>query len=322
MNARHQCTLRAIVISLALATMIAILFMLSACAGIPVEKRPQIREEIDRGAQETIEKVVTEKPEVRELINTSAGYFAGRLSGSTVGVVGVSKGLGVLVDEENQTRTYMDIDRFDLGVGVGVRGYSVLTVIQDRETLEGVATGINNAGLSTEKSVGEKGVVARTTTVKDVTTYFVPETGASTSTTAQWMAISINDDLTDSGVSGFSVPNVGFDRPGEQRKAMPRKWARGLPFLAQKVIDLGYDLPLPYGIGLTFSRVKSFNALTDIKVGLNGNPKEPFPFVTFKDSPSDTDTWQGKLDAWLFPFLNVFGVYGDDEAATLGALPR
>ena len=287
------------------------LILLSGCATIPVEKRSQIREEIDRGAQETIEKVAAEKPEVKELIDTSAGYFAGHFSGATVGVVGAFKGLGVLVDEENQTRTYMDIDRFDLGVGVGGRGYSVLTVIQDRETLDGVAAGINSAGLSTETSVGEKGVVARTTAVEGVTTYFVPETGASTSTTAQWVTISINEDLTDTGVSGISVPNVGFDRPGKQPTATPRKWARGLPFLAQKVIDEGYDLPLPLGIGLTFSRVKSSNALTDINVGLNGNPKESFPFVAFKDSPSDTDTWQGKLDVWLFPFMNVFGLYGE-----------
>ena len=172
---------------------IAILFILSACAGIPVEKRPQVREEIDRGALETIEKVVAEKPEVRELIDSSPGYFAGRISGATVGVVGVSKGLGVLVDKEKQTRTYMDIDRFDLGVGVGARGYSVLSVIKDREMLEGVSGGVDSAGLGTEKVVGEEGVVARTKTVGGVTTYFVPETGASTSTTVQWVSVAINN---------------------------------------------------------------------------------------------------------------------------------
>ena len=129
---------------------------------------------LEQGVWEIIEKVVAEKPEVREQIDSSAGYFAGRLSGATVAVVGVSRGLGVLVDKENQTRTYMDIDRFDLGVGVGVRGYSVLSLIEDGEMLEGVASGINSAGLSTETSVGEGSVVARTTTVPGVTTSSTP----------------------------------------------------------------------------------------------------------------------------------------------------
>ena len=291
-------------------TLLIGLFLLAGCASIPVEERDKVREEVDRGAREIIEKVISKKPEVRELIDSSAGYFAGRPSGATAAVFGFSSGLGVLVDKENQTRTYMDIERFDLGVGVGMRSYSVLSVIEDAEILESIAGGINSAGISAETSVGEGGVTMMTTTVGGVTTYIVPDTGASASTSVHWASLSINDDLTDSAVSEISIPNKGFDQPGKQRKAAPRKWARFLPFLAQKVIDEGYDLPLPLGIGLTFSRVESFNALRDIEVGLNGNPKEPFEFVVFEDSPSSVDTWQVKADVWLFPFLNVFGLIG------------
>jgi hypothetical protein len=45
-------------------------------------------------------------------------------------------------------------------------------------------------------------------------------------------------------------------------------------------------------------------------VGFNGGDLEGFDFVSFENSNSDTRSFQLKVDAWLFPFLNVFGMYG------------
>ena len=42
----------------------------------------------------------------------------------------------------------------------------------------------------------------------------------------------------------------------------------------------------------------------------DGGDLEGFDFVSFENSHSDTRSFQLKVDAWLFPFLNVFGLYG------------
>ena len=73
---------------------------------------------------------------------------------------------------------------------------------------------------------------------------------------------------------------------------------------------------MPYGIGLTYAHVDQEQVLDNLLVGINGADKEPFPFVSFDNANSVSDSFSLKADAWLFPFLNVFGMLGkvDGEA--------
>jgi len=50
--------------------------------------------------------------------------------------------------------------------------------------------------------------------------------------------------------------------------------------------------------------------ITGLNVGINGSKKYPIDFVSFHNSSNDTQSPQLKLDAWLFPFMNVFGSVG------------
>ena len=84
-----------------------------------------------------------------------------------------------------------------------------------------------------------------------------------------------------------------------------------LPFMAQKVIDLGYDLPLPYGITVLHTDIDQAQNLDGLKVGFSGSEKEPFDWVAFENARSQTKTWQLMGDMWVLPFLNVFGFVGD-----------
>jgi hypothetical protein len=127
---------------------------------------------------------------------------------------------------------------------------------------------------------------------------------------ARLVSLSVNEDLTDTGVSSIGLPNTGFTVVDRQGDDAPRTWEHKLPFLAQKVIDLGYDLPLPYGIGLTYVKVDQDMLLDNLEVGINGAEKEPFEFVAFENASAENDSVQLKLDAWLFPFMNVFALLG------------
>jgi hypothetical protein len=95
-----------------------------------------------------------------------------------------------------------------------------------------------------------------------------------------------------------------------QVEAAPRKWDRTLPFLAQKVIDKGFDLPLPWGVGLTAADVDQQMDLSNLSAGFNGGPLRQFPSVSLNNSQTHTQSFQLKLDAWLFPFVSVFGMVG------------
>lgn len=90
----------------------------------------------------------------------------------------------------------------------------------------------------------------------------------------------------------------------------PRVWDRALPFFAQRVIDKGYDLPNPYDVGVSLYVGAQDLVLGDLAVGLNGKQAKDASFVTFPHSRIDTTTEQIQLGAWVFPFMNVYGIVG------------
>jgi len=89
-----------------------------------------------------------------------------------------------------------------------------------------------------------------------------------------------------------------------------RKWDRPLPFLAQKVIDLGFDLPKPFGISVMPVIMRQDMNLDNLAFSLTGGPLREIDIVDFDRTSIDSNTLQVKFDAWLFPFMNVFASVG------------
>jgi len=284
--------------------------LLGACATIPVEERAGLREEINQSTDKVIETFIVRNPVLKESLDTSVGYFVGQVSSAKVPVVGGGTGFGLLYDSETKTRTYMNIRRFDIGVGIGAGKFRVLVVFQEREMFEQFRTGTWKSGIGVETAAGEKGTTTVSEVGKGTAFYLLPENGAVVTAAARLVRLSVNEDLTDTGVSEVSIPNKGLTMVDRQGEDAPRTWEHKLPFLAQKVIDKGYDLPLPYGIGLTYAKVDQDQLIDNLRVGINGRAQEPFEFVTFTNISSKNDTLQLKLDAWLFPFMNVFALFG------------
>ena len=301
--------------------LIWVAIVLSACATIPVEERAPLRQEINEQTDNTIATLIEKQPEIEGQLDASVGYFVGRVSAVKVPVVGAGIGMGILFDNLHSTRTYMDINRIDLGLGLGSGAYRMLILFNDYEVLEDFRSGKWKPGLSTESGLGEKQTTKVSAIDESISVHVIAETGVALTASARLVRLSVNGDLTDTGVSEVSIPNTGFDTYEEQGEYAPRKWEHRLPFLAQNVIDEGYDLPLPYGIGVTYANISQDMLLSGLQVGINGRDKEPFEFVAFEDANAVNDALQLKIDDWLFPFMNVFGLLGKiDGVATLDVL--
>ena len=89
-----------------------------------------------------------------------------------------------------------------------------------------------------------------------------------------------------------------------------RMWGRALPFFAQNVIDLGFDLPNPYGFAVIPGWVRQDLVLENLSVSINSGPQQNIDFVDFGTPFVENKTVQFKVDAWLFPFMNVFATVG------------
>ena len=82
-----------------------------------------------------------------------------------------------------------------------------------------------------------------------------------------------------------------------------------LPFLAQDAIDQGFERPLPVGIGLSHRYAKRVINVTGVRAGIN-NPGNDVSSQLDVDVNTEVNTTVLRLDAWIFPFMNVYGFTG------------
>lgn len=91
------------------------------------------------------------------------------------------------------------------------------------------------------------------------------------------------------------------------------KWNHKLPFMAQKVVDMGFKLPNPYGFTGVYVVTKQEVTLSNLEISFGTDPnapKTPVPFVTFNQPKTDSRAWEANADAWILPFLDVYVIGG------------
>lgn len=116
------------------------------------------------------------------------------------------------------------------------------------------------------------------------------------------------------GVSATSGPYRGLVGPPAQPEdttpPTPQQWDRALPFFAQRVVDKGYTLPNPYDIGYSYFDGNQRYQLSSLQVSSGSNPLRSADFVRFDQSKIHNTSHQLQVGAWLFPFMNVYGMVG------------
>jgi hypothetical protein len=87
-----------------------------------------------------------------------------------------------------------------------------------------------------------------------------------------------------------------------------------LPIWGKGAKEKGFDLPLPFGAALTYSYIHQNMVVSDLKV--EGRPLN----INIHDAPTTTHTGVCRLDAWVFPFLNVYALVGETAGSTKPAV--
>lgn len=117
---------------------------------------------------------------------------------------------------------------------------------------------------------------------------------------------------TQSGPYRGIVGPVGTPDPAT---AEPAQWDRALPFFAQRVIDKGYSLPNPYDIGYSYFNGNQRYQLDHLQISAGANPLRAADFVQFQQSRIHNVSNQVQVGAWLFPFMNVYGIFGNVQGS-------
>ncbi|MCJ7758149.1 MAG: hypothetical protein MUP24_08365 [Gillisia sp.] len=98
------------------------------------------------------------------------------------------------------------------------------------------------------------------------------------------------------------------------------KYDNVFPIWGQKAYQKGFDIPYPTGLMVNYFYVKQGLIIDNLRLGLlteNRNiPLTGVDFVEFGDNFSTANTVMFRPDLWVFPFLNVYGVFSTGTSRT------
>jgi hypothetical protein len=89
----------------------------------------------------------------------------------------------------------------------------------------------------------------------------------------------------------------------------PYEWNYRLPFWGNKLAERGIAFPLPWGVGLNYAFIDQPVVISDLAIAVNdGEFVNLDQIVQFDHVDSLVHGINARLDVWLFPFLNVYGL--------------
>ena len=90
-----------------------------------------------------------------------------------------------------------------------------------------------------------------------------------------------------------------------------------LPILGAKATKAGYNLPYSAGVSINYFWQVSDLIIDNLKVGFNNGPMYNLDeIVRFDKAVTTASATTIRPDIWLFPFLNIYGIFGTAKAST------
>jgi hypothetical protein len=115
----------------------------------------------------------------------------------------------------------------------------------------------------------------------------------------------------------FSNKEVGKRNEALADSLKEAEYPYVLPILGAKATKAGYSLPYSAGVSVQYFGSKSDIVIENLMVGFNnGTMYDLDGLVRFDDSRATAEAITVRPDVWLFPFLNVYGIFGKAAATT------
>jgi hypothetical protein len=95
----------------------------------------------------------------------------------------------------------------------------------------------------------------------------------------------------------------------------------GLPIWGAEAEARGYQIPLPFGIGITAFSARQPVNIQDLQLGRNGkNPVSVKNFLQIDKVDTSQQNVSAKFDVLVFPFLDVYALLGYTTGTTAGLI--
>jgi hypothetical protein len=115
----------------------------------------------------------------------------------------------------------------------------------------------------------------------------------------------------------YSNMEVGKKNQAAIDSIKKSEYPYALPIWGKKATKLGFNLPYSAGIGINYLWQKSDLIIDNLQVGFNNNPPYDISqIVRFDNATSEASGVNIRPDIWLFPFLNVYGIFAKANPST------
>ncbi len=88
------------------------------------------------------------------------------------------------------------------------------------------------------------------------------------------------------------------------------------PIWGQAVYKKGFDIPYPAGAMVNYIWMKQGIVIDNFQLGINEIPLTPIVFIDFGTNTNTSYSVNFRPDIWVFPFLNVSGIFGYGASTT------
>ena len=92
------------------------------------------------------------------------------------------------------------------------------------------------------------------------------------------------------------------------------------PIWGQGAYKKGFDIPYPMGVMANYMWLKQGILIDNLQLGLKTDNKDipltPVDFIGFGDNINTSYTVNVRPDIWIFPFLDVYGIFGYGKSHT------
>jgi len=168
--------------------LIVVVQILAAVVGCATQstKNGPTAAELDAMGERAVATLLENRPETREVIDRSVGYVVMKLTATKIPWVGTANGYGVVVNKRTNTRSYIQVSRFEIGGGYGAQTFKVIIAFEDEKLLNRVASGASHFDAGADVAAGTSSVdVAATKTGKGYQAFRLAEGGAAATVTVR-----------------------------------------------------------------------------------------------------------------------------------------
>lgn len=115
----------------------------------------------------------------------------------------------------------------------------------------------------------------------------------------------------------YSNKEVGAKNQALADSLKSSEYPYSLPIWGAKATKLGFNLPYSAGLGLNYFWQRSDLIIENLMVGFNNGPMTDLSeVVRFSNARSEGSGLNFRPDIWVFPFLNVYGIFSRAQLST------